>query len=41
VDAGLGFGDGAVVDLDLGWLALNEDALNGLAAGGNQQALGG
>ena len=40
MDAGLGFGDGAVVDLDLGWLALDEDALDGLAAGGNQQALG-
>ena len=38
--AGLGFGNRAVVDLDLGWLAFDEQALDSLAAGGDQNALG-
>ena len=40
VDAGLGFGDGAVVDLDLKGLALDEDALDGFASGGDTESLG-
>jgi len=39
VDAGLGFGDGAVVELDLGGFALDEDADGGFAAGGDFDAL--
>jgi hypothetical protein len=37
---GLGFGDGAVVDLNLCWLALDQDMLVGGAAGGDQDSLG-
>ena len=40
VDAGFGFRDGAVVGLDLSGLALHEDALRGLAACGDDDALG-
>jgi len=40
VNAGLGFGDGAVVDLDLGGLALDEEALDGFAAGGERGCTG-
>ena len=40
VDAGLGFGDGAVVGLNFGGAALDENALGGLAARGNQDAFG-
>lgn len=40
VDGGLGFRDGTVVDLDLCWFALNEDALDHLAAGGDEDPLG-
>ena len=40
VDAGLGFGDGAVVDLDLGGFALDEDARGGFAVGGDADTLG-
>ena len=38
--AGLSFGDGAVVGLDLSGTALDEDALRGFAACGNEDALG-
>ncbi len=40
MDAGLGFGNGAVVGLDLSGLALHEDALRSLAARGDDDALG-
>ena len=40
MDGGLGFGDGAVVEADFGGDALDEDALDGFAAGGDQDALG-
>ena len=40
VHAGLGFRDGAVVCLDLSGLALQQDALRGLAARGDDDALG-
>ena len=40
MDAGLGFRDGAVVDLDFGGFALDKDALDGFAAGGDSEALG-
>ncbi len=36
MDAGLGFRDGAVVGLDLRGLALDEDALDGFAARGDE-----
>ncbi len=39
--AGLGFRDCSVVDLHLNRLALDEDALDGLAVGGNQNPLRG
>jgi len=39
VDAGLGFRDRAVVHLDLGGFAEDENALNGFAAAGNDNAL--
>ena len=38
--AGLGFRDGAVVELDLGGLALDEDALSRLAVSGDADAAG-
>ena len=38
--AGFSFGDGAVVGLDLSGPALDEDALRGFAARGNENALG-
>jgi len=40
VDGGLGFGDGAVVDLHLGGFAEDEQAQGGFAAGGNVDAPG-
>lgn len=38
MDCGLGFGDCAVVELDLGWLLLDENALGDFAASGNEDA---
>ena len=40
MNCGLGFGDGAVVEADFGGDALDEDALDSLAAGGDEDALG-
>ena len=40
VDGGLGFGDGAVVGLDLCGLALDQEMLVGGAAGGDYYSLG-
>lgn len=41
VDTGLGFGDGAVVDLHLCRFAEDENSLHSFAARGNQNPLGG
>jgi hypothetical protein len=40
VDAGLSFGDGAVIDLDFDGLAKDQEALGSFAAGGDEEALG-
>ena len=40
VDGGLGFGDGAVVDLNLSWFAGDEQVRGGGSAGGDEDALG-